>query len=105
MNAANDQFRAMLTEYIEGQLSAKPELIDKMLPDYPPYAKRMVVDNGWFKALVRDNVQLRTAPIERLTATGVTSGEGHDEVGVVILATGFYTNKVLSPPPAGGPLI
>ena len=97
VNAANDRFRAMLTEYVENQLAAKPDLIDKVLPDYPPYAKRMVVDNGWFKTLLRDNVQLRTAPIERLTATGVATTEGHDEVDVVIFATGFYTNKVLSP--------
>lgn len=97
VNEANDRFRAMLTEYVENQLAAKPDLIDKVLPDYPPYAKRMVVDNGWYQALLHDNVQLRTATIDRITPDGIESAEGIDEVDVIVFATGFYTNKVLSP--------
>ena len=63
VNEANDRLRAQLTEYIESQLADRPELVDKVVPDYPPYAKRMVVDNGWYQALRRDNVTLVTAPI------------------------------------------
>jgi 4-hydroxyacetophenone monooxygenase len=97
VNAANDRFRAQLTEYIETQLSDRPELVERVLPDYPPYAKRMVVDNGWYQALRRDNVRLVTAPIERITATGVQTTDGHEDVDVVVFATGFHTDRVLAP--------
>jgi 4-hydroxyacetophenone monooxygenase len=97
VNEANDRLRAQLTEYIEGQLADRPELVDELVPDYPPYAKRMVVDNGWYQALRRDNVTLVTAPIRRLTETGIETADGQRDVDVVAYATGFYTNRVLWP--------
>ena len=97
VNEANDRLRAQLTEYIEGQLAERPELVDKLVPDYPPYAKRMVVDNGWYQALRRDNVTLVTAPIVRITESGIESADGHRDVDVIAFATGFYTNRVLWP--------
>ena len=97
VNEANDRLRAQLTEYIESQLADRPELVDKLVPDYPPYAKRMVVDNGWYEALRRDNVTLVTAPIRRITETGIESADGHRDVDVLVFATGFSTNRVLWP--------
>jgi 4-hydroxyacetophenone monooxygenase len=97
VNAANDRLRAQLTEYIETQLADRPELVDKVVPNYPPYAKRMVVDNGWYQALRRDNVRLVTAPIKRITTSGIETAAGHDDVDIIAFATGFYTNRVLTP--------
>jgi 4-hydroxyacetophenone monooxygenase len=71
--------------------------LDKVIPNYPPYGKRMLVDNGWYQALRRDNVKLVTAPIVRITATGVETAAGHEEADVLAFATGFSTNKVLWP--------
>jgi 4-hydroxyacetophenone monooxygenase len=97
VNAANDKLRGQLTEYIKLQLGDRPELIQKVLPTYPPYGKRMLLDNGWYQALRRDNVRLITEPIERITADGVTTSAGHDQVDVIVFATGFDTGKVLWP--------
>lgn len=97
VSETNDRFRAQLTEYIESQLAERPELIDQVVPDYPPYAKRMVVDNGWFATLLRDDVHLVTAPITRITPTGIETAVGHDEVDVIVFATGFHTNRPLWP--------
>jgi 4-hydroxyacetophenone monooxygenase len=95
----NDQLRALLTEAIEAQYPDHPELLAKVLPSYPPAAKRIIVDNGvWATALKRDNVTLTTDGIERITAEGVvtTDGELH-RFDVLIYATGFQPSRFLMP--------
>jgi 4-hydroxyacetophenone monooxygenase len=97
INEASDKLRAKLTEYLEGQVGDRPELMEKLLPNFPPYAKRLLIDNGWYQALRRENVRLVTAPIQRITETGVTTLAGHDELDVLVFATGFTADKVLWP--------
>lgn len=97
VNAASEKFRAMLTEYVESQIGDRPDLMAKCIPDFPPYGKRLIVDNGWFKALRRDNVRLETSPIVEITETGVTTRAGHDELDVIVYATGFQADKILWP--------
>lgn len=96
-NELSDRFRAQLAEYIESQVEDRPDLLAKVMPDFPPYGKRLIVDNGWFKALKRDNVRLETAPIVAITEDGVTTRAGHDELDVLVFATGFQADKVLWP--------
>jgi len=97
VNAANDKLRGQLTEYIKSQLGDRPELIEKVLPAYPPYGKRMLLDNGWYQALCRDDVRLITEPIERVTADGITTSVGHERVDVIVFASGFDTGRVMWP--------
>ena len=35
------------------ELDGRPDLQRAALPDYPPFGKRMLLDNGWFAALRR----------------------------------------------------
>jgi 4-hydroxyacetophenone monooxygenase len=86
-----------MTEYIRTQLSDRPDLIAKVVPDYPPYGKRLLLDNGWYQALRRDNVRLVSDAIQRMTADGLTTAAGHDQVDVIVFATGFDANQVLWP--------
>jgi 4-hydroxyacetophenone monooxygenase len=97
INADNDVLRAMLTTYIEEQLSDRPDLVDKVVPNYPPYAKRMVLDNGWYSTLKRPNVSLVTEPITKIVERGVVTTGGTTDVDVIVYATGFHTNRVLAP--------
>lgn len=97
VNEANDKFRAVLTEYIESQVGDRPDLMAKVVPNFPPYGKRLIVDNGWYQALRRPNVRLETSPIQEITETGVTTGAGHDQLDVLVFATGFQADKVLWP--------
>lgn len=97
ISEASDKLRAILTEYMLSQVEDRPDLVEKILPNFPPYAKRLLVDNGWFQALKRPNVRLVTAPIKEITPTGVTTSAGHDELDVLALATGFQADKVLWP--------
>jgi len=89
---------AGLTAYIKTQTGGREDLVSRLVPDYAPFSRRPVVDNGWYKALVRDNVELVTDPIERLTPQGVETADGAQrEVDTIITATGFDVIKYLWP--------
>lgn len=98
MNRRNDRHRDQMAAYIVEELGSRSDLIDKAMPDYPPYGKRILVDNHWFKTLLRDNVSLVTSAVDHVDGTAVvaTDGTRHD-VDVIILATGFEAGKLLSP--------
>lgn len=98
LNAVNDGHRRYFARYLVGQLEDRPDLIEKCLPDYPPFGKRMLLDNGWFAALKRDNVGLVTEGVDRITERGVVSHSGEEvETDVVVFSTGFETTRYLQP--------
>jgi 4-hydroxyacetophenone monooxygenase len=99
VGARNDEVRVMLTEYLQEACGDDKELFAKMLPDYPPFSKRFVRDNGILPATyARDNVMLETSGIERITETGVRTSDGREvEVDVLIYGTGFTASEFLMP--------
>ncbi|MBF6148821.1 flavin-containing monooxygenase [Nocardia nova] len=87
---ANDMVLRTAQEYLRNSFPDRPDLIEKLTPDFRPYAKRIVKDPGFFKALNRDHVQLHRASFERITPDGVVTTEGTViPADVIILATGF----------------
>lgn len=98
VNAVNDAHRRVFTRYLESELDGRPDLVEKVLPTYPPFGKRMLLDNGWYRALRRDDVTLVTEAVAEVTPTGLR-GDGGTEVAadVVVLATGFHTHRYLWP--------
>ena len=60
VNKGNDRHREELTEFILSELKDRPDLIEKCVPTYPPYGKRILLDNNWFKTLTKPNVELVT---------------------------------------------
>lgn len=98
VNELNDSHRAGLTRYIESELAARPELVGKVLPAYPPFGKRMLLDNGWFRALLRDHVELVTDGVASVQPHGVTTTAGtRYDADVLIWATGFDVVHFLAP--------
>ena len=98
ISRANDKRRALMTSYIEAELEGRPELIEKVVPDYPAMGKRILQDNGWYRTLRRDNVELVEEPIRRVTPGGVLTADGREHpLDVLVLATGFHPNKYLWP--------
>ena len=97
-NPLNDKMRADLTHYIRAQVDGDQDLIDKLVPDYAPFSRRPVVDNGWYSALTREHVELVTDPIARITPKGIETEDGTvREVDVIVTATGFQIIKYLWP--------
>jgi 4-hydroxyacetophenone monooxygenase len=99
VSAANEQLRKALFDHLAPQYEDRPDLLPKVIPRYPPGAKRMLRDNGvWAATLKRANVELVTAPIAEITPTGVrTNDEIERAADVLIYATGFLASDFYGP--------
>jgi len=74
-----------------------PALRARLLPDHPWGCKRPLFSNDYYPAFNRPNLELVTDPIERITPTGVVTGDGRERrLETLILATGFATTRFLS---------
>ena len=98
VNAINEGHRRALTRYIESELADRPDLLERSLPTYPPFGKRMLIDNGWFKALKKPGVDLITDGVASITPSGVVTTAGETvELDVIVYATGFEAKRMLYP--------
>jgi 4-hydroxyacetophenone monooxygenase len=97
VSPANDMLRQMLIEKIREQAPDRPDLIEKVVPDYPFGCKRSVRDNGvYIAALARPNVDLITTGIREITPKGIVTEDGVEhEVDVIIYGTGFHASDFL----------
>ena len=95
----NEITRIMFTEWIASQVGDDPELLAKVVPDYPATGKRTLQDNGsWLRTLTRDNVELVRTGIDRIEADAVVTEDGERyPADVIVYATGFQANKILWP--------
>ncbi|KAI0897668.1 flavin-binding monooxygenase [Annulohypoxylon nitens] len=79
------------------RLSKKPEIADFLIPSFSIGCRRPSPGPGYLEALVEDNVDFITDPVEAITSTGVTLKSGRKvEVDALVCATGF--NASSAPP-------
>lgn len=98
VNAGNEAMRQYLLAYIDEKLGNREDLKAKVTPDYPPGAKRLCMDAGWFDMLLSDNVDLETSGIEKIVETGVLTKDGRViELDAIIFATGYILTEMLAP--------
>lgn len=99
VNAVNDRHRRFLTDHLMSRIAGhEDELLDKVMPGYPPYGKRILIDNNWFEALTRDDVELETGSITEIDERGVVLADGtRRDLDVLVLATGFQGRRMLYP--------
>ncbi|MFB9384884.1 flavin-containing monooxygenase [Pseudonocardia petroleophila] len=99
---ANDTAADFIREKIGAQV-ANAETREKLMPrGFPFGTKRPSVDSDYYPTFNRDDVTLvdvRTDPIERVTPTGIATKNGHHDLDVIVLATGFdaMTGSLLRP--------
>lgn len=75
-----------------------PVLRKKLTPDYPVGCKRVLFASDYFPTYKRDNVNLVTQGIERITEKGVVTSHGTEyEADVIIYGTGFHATEFLAP--------
>lgn len=91
LNATNDAHRAYFTRYVKDELGDRADdLLDKVLPTYPPFGKRMLMDNGWYRMLRNPKVTLVDDRIERISGNSITTADGTERTAdALVLATGF----------------
>ena len=82
----------MYRDYISSVVT-NPDAANALMPrGYPIGCKRQVIDIGYYEAFNRDNVtivDLRDAPIDRITESGLVTSEHSYDLDVLIYATGF----------------
>jgi 4-hydroxyacetophenone monooxygenase len=98
VSAKNAALRETLTAHLLKEYEGRPDLQAKMIPDYPPYGKRMLRDNGaWATALRRESTTLVTEGIDRITPEGILTQDGaHHDLDVLVYCTGFRAFDFLS---------
>ncbi|AYJ48316.1 flavin-containing monooxygenase [Rhodococcus sp. P1Y] len=97
VSKVNDNVMQVSLRYLQDSFSDRPDLIEKLTPDFRPYAKRIVKDPGFFAALKRDNVTLHRASFESVRPDGVVTTEGtFIPADVILLATGFTVEYATS---------
>jgi 4-hydroxyacetophenone monooxygenase len=95
VNAGNDRHREELTNFILSELEGRPDLIAKCMPTYPPYGKRILLDNNWFRTLRKPNVELVTENIDHITRDGIVSADGKlHPADVIVVSTGFKVTEM-----------
>ena len=98
ISEVSDQMRQALTDFMAESVGADEALLDKVVPTFPVFGKRLVIDNDWFPTITQDHVELVTQGIEQITPTGIDLDDGTSRaLDVIILATGFETNRFLFP--------
>jgi cation diffusion facilitator CzcD-associated flavoprotein CzcO len=89
---ANDTAAEFVRRKIR-EIVKDPEVAESLTPrDYPISTKRICIDSDYYATFNRENVRLvdlRKAPIDRITPNGVKVGDEEFPVDVIVFATGF----------------
>ena len=98
LNAANERHRQFMERHMRSVLKDRPDLLAKVIPDYPAYGKRILIDNHWFAMLTRPNVELITDPIAAIEPRGIRMRDGTLwQADAIVYATGFRASEMLHP--------
>ena len=94
----NDITRMMFTEWIISQVGDDPDLLAKVVPDYPATGKRTLQDNGsWLRTLTRDNVDLVRTGIAHIEPEAVVTDDGiRYPADIIVYATGFQQQDAVA---------
>jgi cation diffusion facilitator CzcD-associated flavoprotein CzcO len=91
-------------QHLNAQLSGDQHqaLRQALTPDYDLGCKRVLTSNDYFPVFKRPNVQLVTAPVDAVTATGVVAAGVHHDVDVIVFGTGFDVHNAAGGLPITG---
>jgi len=95
LNAENAKMREDLIAYAKAELGERTDLLEKTIPEFPPFGKRMLRDNDWYKMLCRPNVELFAGDLDRIEPDGIVAGGEKYPADVIVFATGFDANRML----------
>jgi 4-hydroxyacetophenone monooxygenase len=95
VSEGNEATRQYALQLLQARFADRPDLIEKLTPDFPIFSKRIILDNGWLDALARPNVHLEDKGIARILPNGVEAKDGSVfECDVIICATGFNVARM-----------
>jgi 4-hydroxyacetophenone monooxygenase len=95
VNKGNDRHREELTDFILSELKDRPDLIETCVPTYPPYGKRILLDNGWFRTLTKPTVELVTDGIDHFSREAIVTADRISRgADIIVIATGFKVTEM-----------
>ena len=63
--------RELLSGYLTAEFHDRPDLLEQVIPTYPPFSKRFILDDGvWARTLKQDHVHLVSDGIAEITPEG-----------------------------------
>lgn len=78
---------------VEKKLAKKPHIAKAFIPNFAVGCRRLTPGPGYLEALCEDHVDFVSAPIERITETGIKCADGTvREYDTIVCATGFDTS-------------
>ncbi|HEX8084681.1 MAG TPA: NAD(P)/FAD-dependent oxidoreductase [Solirubrobacteraceae bacterium] len=77
-------------KHMRDQIGHRPDLMEKVTPDYTIGCKRILPSNGWYPALAEPNVSLHCGGVSEIRGNTIVAGDGSEaEVDAIVFGTGF----------------
>jgi 4-hydroxyacetophenone monooxygenase len=90
VSAMNEGARQLSINYMEQKLAARPDLVEKVRPDFPFFSKRPILDCGYYDTLLRDDVDLVVGELRSCEEDAIVLSDGRRiECDALVLATGY----------------
>lgn len=90
VSPSNEAARQMSLNYTRQKFADRPDLAEKLLPDFPFFSKRPILDCGYYDTLLRPDVDLVQGELRSCEAGAVVLTDGtRIECDALILATGY----------------
>lgn len=84
-----------MEKVMKERLNQNPELINKLMPNYQPWCRRLTPGDGYLEALQEPNARLTDDPIKEIRATSIVTQSGEEtEYDMIVAATGFVNTRV-----------
>ncbi|GBE88396.1 Putative sterigmatocystin biosynthesis monooxygenase [Sparassis crispa] len=94
--------RTIFADNMRKKLAKKPWIADHLIPDFSVACRRLTPGPGYLEAVSQDNVDFVTTHIKQITPTGIETVDGkHDDLDIIICATGYDTSFQLEFPIIG----
>lgn len=91
----NESARENFIKIMKQRLVKRPELLEKLIPDFSPNCRRLTPGPSYLEAITEDHVEYIQTPIKRFTETGIETTDGtHREVDAIFCATGANVDSV-----------
>lgn len=88
--AINDGMRMMADQYLKSHFPDDPEMVEMLTPDFPAFAKRPVLDCGFYDTLKKPNVSIIPGALSAADENAIRLDDGtHIECDVLLLSTGY----------------
>lgn len=91
----NEEANKTAAEFIRTKIKeivCDPKVAEKLLPNYYYGTKRPILDTNYYETFNRKNVTLidvKNAPIEKLTPKGLRTADAEYELDILVFATGY----------------